>query len=97
MSDRALVAEANLQYQEAASVLDEALALDQYNPELWLQRGVVLAKAGAYEGAERSFLKAVEYAPDSPDPWLNLTLLYDLVGDPAGAAAARQEAEARAE
>lgn len=55
------------QYHEALSCFEQALLLDQNNPELWNFKAVSLRAIGRYEEAMESFNKSLEIDPRDKD------------------------------
>ncbi len=53
----------NTQYQEALGCFEQALLLDQKNPELWNFKAVSLRSMGRYEEAMECFNKSLEIDP----------------------------------
>jgi O-antigen ligase/Flp pilus assembly protein TadD len=91
LEDLAAVRDSTGAYDQAASLLDRALRLDPFNPQLLLRRGVVDAQLGSDGSAEQLFLEVARIAPASPQPWSDLATLYRAENRPADAerAAAR--------
>lgn len=57
----------NAQYQEALSCFEQAILLDNNNPELWNFKAVSLRSMGRYEEALESFNKSLEIDPRDKD------------------------------
>ena len=53
----------NSQYQDALGCFEQALLLDQNNPELWNSKAVSLRSMGRYEEAMECFNKSLEIDP----------------------------------
>ncbi len=53
----------NTQYPEALGCFEQALLLDQKNPELWNFKAVSLRSMGRYEEAMECFNKSLEIDP----------------------------------
>lgn len=79
-------------HNAALTTLNAALALDPFNVDTYLKRGIALASATRYPEAEAAFLKAVELRPTAPEPWTNLATLYQLMGRTSDATAASAQA-----
>ncbi|SDF80808.1 O-antigen ligase [Blastococcus aurantiacus] len=92
--DLGAVREAQGDLPGAAAALDRALRQDPANPDALLLRGVVAARQGDWDGAERHLLAAGRSAPESAAPWANLARVHELAGRPAAARIARDRAEA---
>ena len=52
-----------LKFDEALSYFEQALLLDQNNPELWNYKGVALRSMGRYNDAIDCFNKSLEIDP----------------------------------
>ncbi len=50
-------------FEEALGFFEQALLLDQKNPELWNYKGVALRSIGRYDEAIECFNKSLEIAP----------------------------------
>lgn len=59
-------------YRGAIVAFDRALEIDEKLPHVWNDRGICYRTLGDYDEALKSFLRAVELAPD------NVEVLYDL-------------------
>ena len=53
----------NGNFEDALGCFDQALLLDQNNPELWNFKGVALRSIGRYEEALECFNKSLEIDP----------------------------------
>ena len=56
-----LLAEGN--FEDALGFFEQALFLDQKNPELWNHKGVALRSLGRYDEAIECFNKSLEIEP----------------------------------
>jgi Flp pilus assembly protein TadD len=50
-------------FEEALNFFDQALLLNQNDPELWNRKGVVLRSMGCYDEALECFNKSLEIDP----------------------------------
>ena len=50
-------------FEEALGYFDQALLLDQTDPELWNHKGVALRSIGRYDEAIECFNKSLEIGP----------------------------------
>ena len=50
-------------FEDALSCIEQAIMLDQNNPELWNLKGVTLRSIGRYEEALECFNKSLEIDP----------------------------------
>jgi tetratricopeptide (TPR) repeat protein len=67
--------------EEAKRVFAEAIRMEAFNPLAHFNHGCVLEQLGDVDAAIRSFLRAVELAPNLADAHLNLALAYDSRGE----------------
>lgn len=67
--------------KEAKETLEEAIASGASYPGIYVNYGVVLAKLGDLEGAERTLRTALVLFPDHRDLLYNLAVLLELKGD----------------
>lgn len=80
--DRGLILEelniylVNKEYDRAKDNLELAVEADPNNEVLHFSRGAVLDELGDDEGAEKSYLRAIELKPDYVDALYNLGALY---------------------
>lgn len=63
--------------QDALACYQKALALDPKYVVAYNDTGIVLEALGEPEAAEEMYLKAIEIAPDYPNTYANLALLYE--------------------
>lgn len=71
--------------KEAKETLEDAMASGASCPGIYVNYGVVLAKLGDLEGAERVFRTALLIYPDHRDLLYNLGVLLEFKGDRKGA------------
>jgi len=53
----------NGKFEDALNYFDQALLLDQNDPELWNHKGVALRSIGRYDEASECFNRALEIDP----------------------------------
>lgn len=53
----------NGKFEEALAFFEQALLLDQSNPELWNHKGIALRSVGRYDEALECFNKSLEIDP----------------------------------
>lgn len=62
----------------AVELLEQAIAADGSNVYALNRIGLMQRRAGDFAAAEQSWLEATRVAPDYPNAWYNLGVLYDL-------------------
>ncbi len=75
--------------QQALRVIDPLARAFAQSPPIQLEHGRVLAAAGQTQAAIAAFKRAVAADPDLVDAWRGLAEAFELLGDEAGAQAAR--------
>ena len=70
------------QQDVAADFMKRALELDDGNAEFWYIYGDLCFKNGDKEDALRAYHRVSQMDPMHPDIWLDLSELYDKLGDP---------------
>ena len=65
---------------EAASLVNHALELDESNPSTWDTLGSILLAKGDLAEAEKALQKALSIRPDHPPFLFNMVLLYEKKG-----------------
>ena len=70
----------NQAFEQALSVVDQALLNDSSNRKLLLQRGFILIRLGLLEQAEAHYLGLITLMPEVPEPMNNLGAIYQLQG-----------------
>jgi len=70
----------------AVELLQQAVAADDGNVFALNRLGLIQRRAGDFAAAEQSWLEATRVAPDYPNAWYNLGVLYDLYLRDLGAA-----------
>lgn len=63
-------------YEEVASLMDDAIAIDSQNPSLYFVKGQSLEKMGDLDNAKMAYEKALEIKPDFSDALYNLGAMY---------------------
>ncbi len=63
-------------YDEAISVLTQAIAINPNNPETHNYLGITYSQKGYQEAAEKELLKAIELQADYPDAHFNLAFVF---------------------
>lgn len=79
--------------ERAETLMTSLVGAEPTNAEWLLRRGVIRAEEGDTSGAEEDFLASAERAPDTPEPWRNLGVLYRQSGDEERARVADDRAE----
>jgi tetratricopeptide (TPR) repeat protein len=90
---KAMVAEGR--YEAAVGRFEEALRADPKNASLHLGLGLALQSLKRYPEALEALEKASRLAPDSPDSFYSLALLYEAAATDPGLLAGPQDAGAR--
>ena len=67
-------------YREAVAVFDKALAIDATLAYVWNDRGFCYRELGEYDKALKSFLHAVELAPESVEVLYELGVTLETIG-----------------
>jgi DNA-binding response OmpR family regulator len=67
-------------YREAVAVFDKALAIDATLAHVWNDRGFCYRELGEYDKALKSFLHAVELAPESVEVLYELGVTLETIG-----------------
>lgn len=89
------VREATVAVERGAPLWRAALAVWPEHAAAWSNLGLAEARAGNLRPAVVMTRRALDLQPDRPQTWRNLSEYLDLLGDRAGAAEARREAERR--
>jgi DNA-binding response OmpR family regulator len=67
-------------YPEAIEAFDKALEIDSNLSYVWNERGACFREMGDHTSALKSFLRAVELAPDNPELLFNLGETLEIIG-----------------
>ncbi len=67
-------------YAEALVAFEKALEIDEKFPQAWNDRGLCYREMGDYKSAMKSFLRAVELAPENPELLFNLGETLEIIG-----------------
>lgn len=67
-------------YDEAITLFDQALELDEKLPQIWNERGLCFREAGDHKSALKSQLRAVEFAPENPEFLFDLGETLEQIG-----------------
>jgi PAS domain S-box-containing protein len=67
-------------YAEALAAFDKALEIDNNLPFVWNDRGLCYQEMGDNKSALKSFMRAVELAPDNPELLFNLGETLEKIG-----------------
>jgi len=65
--------------ERAYAALTSAIKLEDINPALWIDRGIVLAEMGLLDEAIADLSRAVVLDPNDPNPWLLRGSAYRLL------------------
>jgi tetratricopeptide (TPR) repeat protein len=76
--------------QFAIASMDQAIALDPYNPVLYIQRGGIFYQLGQFDAAQQQFQIAINLKRDFANAYYNLGHVLKEKGDLRGALAAYQ-------
>jgi len=69
------------EYEQALTVFNTALELDDQQPALWANVGNAYSKLNQHEQAVEAYQKALDLAPEDPTLYQNLGGLYASMGD----------------
>jgi tetratricopeptide (TPR) repeat protein len=67
-------------YNEAIEAFDKALEIDNKLSYVWNERGACFREMGDHTSSLKSFLRAVELAPDNPELLFNLGETLEIIG-----------------
>jgi DNA-binding response OmpR family regulator len=67
-------------YTEAIEAFDKALEIDNKLSYVWNERGACFREMGDHTSSLKSFLRAVELAPDNPELLFNLGETLEIIG-----------------